>query len=403
MISVIVPTMWRYTPFLSFLADLVKVDVVGEVIIINNDINYTPNVNVLVHPKIKLVNCSRNIYVNPAWNLGARLSQFDKLCFLNDDISVDLKLFYKIDEFLTSDVGTIGIVEGNTAMGQPPFVDGTIDFVQWTGQFMYGFGTLFFVHKSNWIPIPDGLKVYYGDNWVFDSQLFSNKKNNYMITNTLVHHEHSQTSKSLSISEFYEPETMIFNEAIAKLKAPPTMTNFLEEEYEKFSNISYRDFYLHMPVLRSLVKECQHVTEFGVSEGQSTRAILVEPVIVRSYDLYLHASIINLFSVAQTLGHDARCSTANTLEIEIEETDLLFIDTLHTYKQLKAELNLHHHKVKKYLVMHDTHTFATVGECVEPDVGLIPAVLEFLSEHPEWRVKSHTTVCNGLTVLERIA
>lgn len=403
MISVIVPTMWRYTPFLSFIADLVKIDVVGEVIVINNDITYTPNVSLLQHPKVKLVNCSRNIYVNPAWNLGVTLSQFDKLCFINDDISVDLKLFYKIDDFLTPDIGTIGIVEGNTAMGQPPFVDGSIDFIQWTGQLMYGFGTLFFVHKNNWIPIPEGLKVYYGDNWVFDSQLFGNRKNNYMIANTFVHHEHSQTTKSLSVSEFYEPETAIFNEVIIKLKAPITMTNFLEDEYTKFSDAYYRDFYAHMPTLRNLVKECEHVTEFGISEGQSTRAIIVEPVVFRSYDLFLHASVINLFTTAQSLGRDARCTTANTLEIEIEETDLLFIDTLHTYKQLKAELDMHHHKVRKYLVMHDTHTFGIRGESADPDIGLVPAILEFLSENANWRVKSHTTVCNGLTVLERIA
>lgn len=402
MISVIVPTMWRYTPFLSFLADLVKVDTVGEVIIINNDMSYTPNVSLLHHPKVQLINCVNNIYVNPAWNLGAKVSKYDKLCFLNDDISVDLKLFYKIDDFLTPDIGTVGMIEGNEKLGQPPFVDGTIDFVQWTGQFMYGFGTLFFVHKSNWIPIPEGLKVYYGDNWVFDSQLFGNRKHNYMIANVFVHHEHSQTTKSLDTSAFYEPETEIFNKELAKLKGLIPMDNFLEEEYTRFSDAYYRDFYLHMPALRSLVKECEHVTEFGISEGQSTRAILVEPVVFRSYDLYLHASVINLFAAAQSVGRNAYCFSASTLEIDIEETDLLFIDTLHTYKQLKGELDRHHSKVRKYIAMHDTHTFGVSGESTEPDIGLVPAILEFLSEHPEWKVKSHTTVCNGFTVLERI-
>lgn len=86
---------------------------------------------------------------------------------------------------------------------------------------------------------------------------------------------------------------------------------------------------------------------------------------------------------------------ANTLTMEIDTTDLLFIDTDHTYVQLSAELARHAHKARKYLAFHDTD---------EPcGHELMPAVLEFLASHPEWRVKYHTRSCHGFTVLERVA
>lgn len=401
MLSVVVPTMWRYSPFLDFLSNLVKLDVIGEVIIINNDIFATPAHKVLANKKITLVNCERNIYVNPAWNLGVKMSQFDKICIINDDVTVDLKLFYKMNEFISPDMGTAGIVAGDPNLGQPPFVNGSIDIVPWNGEFMYGFGNMFFIHKSNWIDIPSQLKIYYGDNWVFDTQLFVNRKNNYMITNTFFHHEASFTSSKMNLPDFGEKEA--YEVLINEIKGRPPANKILEGEYERYCQASYRDFYLHMPRLRKLVSECKHVTEFGISEGQSTRALLVEPVTVRSYDFFVNYQVAILFDIAQQSGKDVTASQANVLEIDIEPTDLLFLDTLHTYKQVTAELKRHANKVKKYLVFHDTFTFGLKGECEEYDPGVLTAVMEFLASHPEWRVKAHYTDCNGLTVLERVA
>ena len=94
---------------------------------------------------------------------------------------------------------------------------------------------------------------------------------------------------------------------------------------------------------------------------------------------------------------------ANVLDIEISETDLLFIDTLHTYSQLAKELALHSSKVKKYIVLHDTYTFGLSGEDPRDKKGLLTAVIEFLINSPNWKFKMFKTNNNGLTVLERIA
>jgi len=210
MISVIVPTMWKYEPFLDFVKELAKVSSVGEIIIINNDKTKTPDHVALNNPKVKLHDCERNIYVNPAWNLGVQLSSFDKLCIMNDDVIVDLKLFDRIEHCLTDQVGVVGICPGRPEFGQPPFRDGSIDISVWTGQHSFGFGSLFFIHKNNWIDIPSDLEVYYGDNWIFDIQLFVKRKNNFIISNCFFFSPWAQTTSTISTNEWMEREGPIY-------------------------------------------------------------------------------------------------------------------------------------------------------------------------------------------------
>ena len=92
------------------------------------------------------------------------------------------------------------------------------------------------------------------------------------------------------------------------------------------------------------------------------------------------------------------CKLGNTLEIEIEPTDLLFIDTLHTYDQLIKELELHGNKSKKFIIIHDTETFG--GN--KKKKGLEHAYKEFLTNNENWSLLEHFANNNGLTVLKRV-
>lgn len=108
---------------------------------------------------------------------------------------------------------------------------------------------------------------------------------------------------------------------------------------------------------------------------------------------------------------------ADTLKIEIEETDLLFIDTLHRYDQLFKELNLHAKNIKKYIVLHDTANFAFNDEDlydhasdivksgkISEKRGLISAINDFIetNEGKNWFVFDVYNNNNGLTVLKRV-
>lgn len=162
----------------------------------------------------------------------------------------------------------------------------------------------------------------------------------------------------------------------------------------------------HMELLKSLADEVDHVTEMGTRTGVSTRAFLASDVTLRAYDLFLDVRVQQLFDLAKEEGKDAEYIQDNVLEVEIDETDLLFIDTWHCYDQLIAELKLHAPKVKKYIAFHDTQTYGTRSEEFMSRVGsngLLPAIIHYMIEHPnEWRFKIHRTNNNGLSVLERI-
>jgi len=168
--------------------------------------------------------------------------------------------------------------------------------------------------------------------------------------------------------------------------------NELENEY-LWARGNPSDFVDHAPMLRALASVCDHVTEMGVRTGVSTRSLLVEDCIVRSYDIELNSDVEALFAKARSIGKDVQYIQGNTLAIDIEETDLLFIDTEHTYQQLTQELRLHAHKARRFLAFHDT-AWPFVSE-------LLPAIMEFLAANPNWRVRSHNIHCHGFTVLER--
>lgn len=209
-------------------------------------------------------------------------------------------------------------------------------------------------------------------------------------------------------SNFSEEHKKIIIENMNRLKI--LNNDYFEVEYKNACE-EFSDIYENLPILFNLAKNCKHVTEMGVRTGVSTRAFLNNDVILRSYDLYIDDEVNNLFEKAKQLGKDVNYIKANVLDIEIEETDFLFIDTWHCYDQLKEELKLHQKKVKKYIAFHDTHTFGINGEPYtittengykENPMGLLPAIIEFVIDNPEWRFKIHKTNNNGLTVIEKV-
>jgi hypothetical protein len=175
----------------------------------------------------------------------------------------------------------------------------------------------------------------------------------------------------------------------------------LQEIYEKKCQES-SDINEHLPVLKEYAEKCNHITEFGVRDVVSTYALMSgKPKILRSYDI---SPVENhgtsreyLTQLAVDNGVDFEFNVGDTREIEIEETDLLFIDTWHVYEQVKKELEIHSSKVKKYLIFHDTTTFGSVGE--NGGVGLWPAIEEFLNENSNWVIEKKLDNNNGLTIL----
>lgn len=184
----------------------------------------------------------------------------------------------------------------------------------------------------------------------------------------------------------------------------------IEERYNRYLNVKEGwgiDMTDHMPTLRKYASECEHVTEMGVRFVVSTWAFLAgKPKKLVCYDITppnTFDSTIDLDDIADAAklnGTEFVFNLESTLTATIEETDLLFIDTLHNYEQLIYELTHHGNKARKYIIMHDTVTFAEIGE-TSPN-GLKRAITEFLEVNSHWKEKEVFTNCNGLTILERV-
>lgn len=200
--------------------------------------------------------------------------------------------------------------------------------------------------------------------------------------------------------------------------------NIVEESYRALS-LSPSDINEHLPTLKRYADECEHITEMGVRWVVSTFAFAVaKPKTFVSIDIIDPRSDFenwnSVWGSGQRLNNIIEyCADNNvnysfvlgdTTKITIEETDLLFIDTLHEYDQIKTELKLHGNKARKYLIFHDTETFKfreernpdLYGKSSKDKFGIWPAIEEFLVENSHWKIHEVFTNCNGLTVLKRV-
>ena len=180
----------------------------------------------------------------------------------------------------------------------------------------------------------------------------------------------------------------------------------------------------HLPVLRSYAAKCSHVTECGVRSVVSSWAFAIALAETPSsklvqIDLDTHANIQHFGDIARRCGVNVVFLQGSDLVVEMEPTDLLFIDTWHIYGQLKRELARWAPSVRKYIIMHDTTVDGELGESlrmrddvcarsaesgfplVEICTGLWPAVEEFLQTNPDWELGTRYVHNNGLTILTR--
>jgi hypothetical protein len=169
----------------------------------------------------------------------------------------------------------------------------------------------------------------------------------------------------------------------------------------------------HLQVMHDYAKHCKHITEMGVRNVVSVWAWLeAHPQKLVLYDIAdpPEDRLTQAQEYAKAHNIELTFIKADVLDVSIEETDLLFIDTAHYYDQLKQELALHGSKVRKYIVLHDTEFFQEFGEDMHSQKydangvrykGLGPAVLEFLEPNPDWYLKEHFTHNWGLSILAK--
>lgn len=209
------------------------------------------------------------------------------------------------------------------------------------------------------------------------------------------------------ISERSEAERIF--DKYEKIEWMPMHDKLMSKYLEKVNEVSDINELLHY--IFEKASECSHCTEFGVRIPTSTYALLAaRPARVVSYDIGHYPQVDEVEQLCKEVGQDFEFRLENVLTADIEETDLLFIDDFHSEKMLAADLRLHAHKVRKYIIGHDYETYGLIGEQPYNDEtspygggrGIKFAVDTFLENNDEWKMEFSTPINNGLFILKRI-
>jgi len=144
---------------------------------------------------------------------------------------------------------------------------------------------------------------------------------------------------------------------------------------------------------------CKHITEFGFGVGRSGSAILAaKPKKYITYDVRDYGPREQYKKLAEFEELDFEFILGDSTEVEIEPTEMLFIDSWHTFKQKTIELSKHVKKVSKFILIHDTRTCGHRGEDgTEP--GYLQAIKNFLLTNENWYLLEIDQTGNGICVL----
>lgn len=366
---------------------------------------------------VEVIHNSENVYVNPAWNQIAETflkTRSDLLIIANSDVLLAPGWAEHLERAVgdaRNDRFWVGRLVARQEELSASGHESVEDALAWAPGGSWG---AFFVLQRREVervfPIPHELKLHLGDNWVFDFLVRTDMRAQIVNGVRLWHagargmdqlgaRAHELTAKDRALwSNSFAHTCMRAADAAQRGRK----MDELEVKYALYRDTPF-DINEHLPTLRAYAAGCDHVTEFGF--GRSTVALAhARPRVLKCYDPNPHdmvrADVAEVARLAEAAGIHFAQSTENDLAITIEETDLLFIDTIHTHAQLSAELTRHAPNVRKYILMHDTETFSEAGEDGSRP-GLQTAIDEFLAAHREWEMVDRFRNNNGLTILWR--
>jgi hypothetical protein len=169
------------------------------------------------------------------------------------------------------------------------------------------------------------------------------------------------------------------------------------------------DMQPYFDVLRRYASQCDHVTEFGVrtATGSTVALLAGQPGELISWDIDPAAVLgdaVRGLAQPEVLGRTRfQPRTGDSSQITIEETDFLFIDSLHTSEHLTLELKRHGNRVRKWIGFHDTWLYGYKDERGN-EPGLRMVIRWFQRNHafPLWKLVADHKSDAGLAIIERI-
>lgn len=180
-----------------------------------------------------------------------------------------------------------------------------------------------------------------------------------------------------------------------------TFNGLLEQFIQKNSSAWY------MSPLLEYARKCESVTEYGTFQGQTALLWLHANVKqITCYDIdFSECHKERLKEFAKVNKQNIMFIPADPFDYGVEETDMLFCDTKHTYERVHDELYFSHDTVRKYIAIHDTNYPAPHKRTLEftrfPDELVKDAVKEFLRDHKEWTLDKEINDNSGLMIIKR--
>lgn len=183
--SFVIPTLQRSPLLAPLLERLSASPHVAQVVVVDN----TGGGFSSELQKVEVLSPGRNIFVNPAWNLGVRESDSPLVALCNDDVLFD------VDHVLRS--VRLRLEKGAGVIGpSPACFDSTPQrralAFRPTYELSYGFGTLMMFDRESWVPLPEHIRIWFGDAYLFQSQ----QRRNYIFHGTHIETPMSVTSSS---------------------------------------------------------------------------------------------------------------------------------------------------------------------------------------------------------------
>lgn len=176
----------------------------------------------------------------------------------------------------------------------------------------------------------------------------------------------------------------------------------------------------HVCVIASVASKCSTAVEFGVRRGVSSVSLAYGLSSSKSKHRKLTSYDIQepsfKWSQFENYCKDAKVEIEfhieNSRKIAIPRTDILFIDSFHSYSHFMEEIRIHESKASKFIIMHDSSKTGTYGlkdqdSGYDQDhdyhkydkQGMYNAAIDFERKYGHrWEVFYHSNVGEGLTV-----
>jgi hypothetical protein len=176
--------------------------------------------------------------------------------------------------------------------------------------------------------------------------------------------------------------------------------NVMENDIRKIHYIhacnKTSDINEHLSKLVDISKHCRHITLFG--SANCVIAFLYaqpEKLVIYSSKPSKHLQRIKRFAGNTEIIY----FEADTRQVDIEQTDFLFIDSYHTASYLTSELEKSSDKVRHFIGCHDTVTYGEIGQ--NGELGIMYSLRMFLQSKLNWHVLHEEQNNNGLVILGR--